>query len=295
MTRYAFQFVALLLLAVGANSRCLAWGANGHRIIGALAQQYLTASTQAAVSEILQGDDLVMASTWADEMRSSTDNVEFWTQRSSPWHYVNIRAGESYATSEKHPMGDALMAIETFSAILQDKPIPQGPVREGLEFHFGDLQSREQEVKAFSLRFLIHILGDLQQPLHSGYDGDRGGNDVTLRWFGETTNLHTLWDSLLVAHAGLSYSEYAQRLSSRLSRMPASDIRGMERGDPDLWAQEAQHLLGGIYAGHRGNTELGYDYAARFTPTVELQLVKGGVRTAHFLNSLFGGWSDEAP
>lgn len=283
------QISCVLALCLSGNS--YGWGAKGHRIIGELAQQHLTASTQAAVTEILEGDDLATAATWADEMRSSQDNVEFWSRRSAPWHYVNIPAGQDYASSEKNSQGDAFMAIETFSAILLDEPVPQGPVRDGLEFYFGDLQSREKEVKAFALRFLIHILGDLQQPLHMGYADDQGGNLVQLHWFGQTTNLHTLWDTLLVEQAGLSFTEYTQRLTNRINRTPSSDIRGLERTDPLVWEQESRRTLERVYSRHRESTDLSYEYAAQFVPTVEMQLVKGGLRTAYFLNSIFGGWS----
>lgn len=289
MQRFLLHSV-LLLLPLILSSNSFAWGARGHRIIAALAQQYLTASAQAAVNEILDGEDLATVSTWPDDMRSSQDNVEFWSRRTVPWHFVDIPAGEDYATAPHNPAGDAFAALETFSAILLDEQIPQGPVRDGLELYFGELQSGNKQLKGLALRFVIHILGDLQQPMHIGYPGDQGGNAVRLRWFGEATNLHSLWDTRLVEHSGLSYSEYAERLRIRISRTPASDIRSMERGDAELWVDESQHMLERIYAAHAENTELGYDYAAQFVPTVELQMVKGGLRTAHFLNSIFGGW-----
>lgn len=294
-THFLIRPLVLATLVMCFSSNCFAWGAKGHRIIGALAQQHLTASAQSAINDILEGDDLATASTWADEMRSSQDNVEFWSKRSAPWHYVNVPQGQDYASSDKNPLGDAFMAIETFSAILLDEDVPAGPVRDGLEFYFGDLKAKDKEVKAFALRFLVHVLGDLQQPLHMGYASDQGGNRVQLSWFGDATNLHTLWDTLLIENAGLSYTEYAQRLSNRISRTPASDVRGLERSDPDVWAKESERMLERIYAEHSASTELGYEYVAKFVPTVESQLVKGGLRTAYFLNSLFGGWNVGSP
>jgi hypothetical protein len=266
-----------------------AWGAKGHRIIGAIASQHLTASTKATIQEILQGDDLATAATWADEMRSSKDNVKFWSELASPWHYVNLPANGDYATAEKNPLGDALMAVTTFSAILRDEAIPAGPVRAGLEFYYGDLQANKLKVKAFALRFLIHILGDLQQPLHMGYANDRGGNEVKVLWFGKATNLHTLWDSQLIDQVDLSYSEYAARLDKRIAHLPAADIRRLQRVDTAQWLNESRQLLDQIYAKHDGANDFSYDYAAEFAPIVETQLVKGGLRTAYFLNTLFEG------
>jgi hypothetical protein len=283
--KYSLVAIALLMLTTAPHAN--AWGAKGHRIIGAIATHHLTASSKAAIHDILQGDDLATASTWADEMRSAKDNVEFWGLRSAPWHYINLPPNGDYASAEKNPLGDAVVAMETFSAILRDEPIPPGSVRAGLEFYYGNLDANKAKVKAFALRFLVHILGDLQQPLHMGYASDRGGNEVKVLWFGKASNLHTLWDSQLIDQADLSYSEYAERLNNRIGRMAATEIHRVQRADTAQWLKESRQLLDQIYAKHDGTNDLSYDYIAEFTPTVEAQLVKGGLRTAHFLNSLF--------
>jgi hypothetical protein len=273
----------------------LAWGQNGHRVIGALAEERLTDTARSAVEEILKGEDLATVSTWADEMRSAPDNPEFWATRAANWHYVNIAPGETYASSKKNPRGDAYVALETFIAILRDAPVPAGPVRDGLEFYFGDLAARKAEVRTFALKFLVHILGDLQQPLHSGYAADRGGNDVRLSWFGQTSNLHAIWDTQLIEQQDLSYTELAKRLSRRLARMPTAEIRALESAAPLTWIEESQGLLEHIYAQHAGSTDLSYAYADEFRPAVEARLVSGGLRTAYVLNSLFGEGPGPAP
>jgi hypothetical protein len=287
-------FVLTLLLCAGVLSAAdaMAWGQRGHRVIGHLAEQHLTAASKAAVRELLDGDDLATASTWADEMRNATDNPEFWNRYASTWHYVNLPKGETDYAKAPHntTTGDAWQALEAFTAILSDMPVPKGPVREGLEFYFGDLNKDPHAVKAFALRFMVHILGDLQQPLHSGYADDSGGNRVELTWFGRPTNLHTLWDSQLLENQDLSYTEYVTRLEARIEHTPLSDIRQMEQSDPQLWITEGRALLERIYAAHQESPELSYEYAAQFTPTVELQLERGGLRTANVLNSIFGGW-----
>lgn len=284
-----FHRLLFLVLTLGFGSPAYAWGAKGHRVIGALAGEHLTAAAQAAINELLEGDDLATAATWADEMRSAQDNPAFWSNYSANWHYVNIAPGVDYINSDKNPRGDAYMALETFSAILRDEPVPAGPVRDGLEFYFGSADMQQVAVKRFALKFLIHILGDLQQPLHSGYAVDRGGNDVDVFWFGQSSNLHTLWDTQLIEQQDLSYTELARLLDTRISRMPASEIRSLESAPPLDWIGEAQGRLEQIYARHADSTQLGYNYAAEFTPTVNAQLVKGGLRTAYILNSIFGG------
>lgn len=279
-----------LLLTCGASAPVLAWGAKGHRAIGAVAEERLTEAARAAVSELLEGEDLAEAATWADTMRGSRDNPAFWSDYAANWHFVNIAPGEDYASSAQNPRGDAYAALQTFVAILLDQPVPAGPVREGLEVYFGDLTARRTELRRFALRFLVHIVGDLQQPLHSGYASDRGGNEVELSWFGEKTNLHSVWDTRLVDYPDRSYQQLARRFSSRIGRTPASDVHYMESAAPLAWIEESHSLLERIYAQHATNSELGTRYTAQFVPTVETQLVKGGLRTAYVLNSIFGGW-----
>ncbi len=92
----------------------------------------------------------------------------------------------------------------------------------------------------------------------------------------------------MIEQQGLSYTELAHKLGDRIGRMPASEIRSLESAAPLAWIAESQGMLERIYARHAGNTELGYDYAAEFGPTVEAQLIKGGLRTAHILNTVFG-------
>src|SRR5687767_12727097 len=151
-----------------------AWGTKAHVVIGMLAEERLTPATRAAVEELLAGDEFASATIWADEMRGAQDKPEFWTRYAANWHYVNIDKGGDYSSSQKNPRGDAYAALQTFAAILLDDPVPPGPVREGLEFYFGSLAAQPAEVKRFALKFALHILGDLQQPLHSGYADDRG-------------------------------------------------------------------------------------------------------------------------
>jgi hypothetical protein len=273
----------------------LAWGTQGHRMIGALAEDRLTPAAQAEVRKLLGNEDLAAASTWADEMRGSSDNRAFWSSYASNWHYVNIPAGSTYATSPRNPRGDALLALATFSAILTDEPIPAGVVQDGLRLYFPRFDPHAAEVKRFALRFLLHILGDLQQPLHTGHVDDRGGNAIEFRWQGRNTNLHALWDSALLGYTNIDEAAYVRRLRARLDHIPASDLRNYEAADVSTWLQEASRMLERIYSRLPNESTDAKAYAAEFVPTVELQLLKGGVRTAWFLNNIFGGWPVGAP
>jgi hypothetical protein len=290
MRKLNVSLLAIFLFLTAASSAAQAWGAKGHRVIGALAEERLTDATRAAVDAILEGESLVEVSTWADTMRAAPDNPQFWSDYAANWHFVNIAPGADYARSDKNPRGDAYRALQAFVAILLNEPVPAGPIREGLELYFGDLAAHKPELRRFALKFLVHIIGDLQQPLHSGYASDRGGNAVNLSWFGDSTNLHSVWDTRLVEYADMSERQLVRRFGNRIGRTPASDVYYMETAAPLAWIEESRALLERIYAQHAASTELDTGYTAQFVPTVETQMVKGGLRTAYVLNSLFGGW-----
>lgn len=281
------SFWTLLLLAASAD--VLAWGSKGHRIIALVAAERLMPAAQAEVAALLQGDDLATASTWADEMRGSRDKAAFWSTAAT-WHYVNLAPGSNYANSPKEARGDAVVALETFTAILLDEPLPQGPVSAALAAYFSDFDPHSIEVKRFALKFAVHILGDLQQPLHAGYAADRGGNQIALVWQGKDINLHSLWDTTLPDFSGLNEQAYTKRLLNRLDHTPNSDIHSMERGDPREWLDESTRLLKRIHVHDDDSVMQEKSYAAEFVPTVETQMVKGALRTAYYLNSIFGGW-----
>ena len=249
-------FAVLLLLAA---TPTLAWGQNGHRITGAIADKHLSPKARAGVTEILGTETLAEASVWPDFMRSAPDN--FWQKDSVPFHYVTIPVGGT-AYSGAPPQGDAATALAKYSAVLRD---PRA-----------SLSDRQT-----ALRFVIHIVGDLSQPLHVGRDGDRGGNDVKVSFFGDPTNLHTLWDTLLVENQNLSFSEWTPWL---LAAATPQQMRDWSSPDPMQWIADSIVVRETIYP---ANPELGYSYVFQQNDNLRRQLTKGGFRLASYLNALF--------
>ena len=125
------------------------WGKNGHRVIGEIATQNLTRQTLKVVNEILDGQSLALVSTWADEMKS---NSEF--DKYSPWHYVNIPLDKEYNQIEKNPKGDIIQSINKCIEVLEDK-------------------NSLKVDKSFHLKYLVHLVGDVHQPLHTGRYEDK--------------------------------------------------------------------------------------------------------------------------
>jgi hypothetical protein len=245
----------LLAASVG---DALAWGANGHRITGAIGERYLTADAQAAVRAILEpGETLAEAATWADFVRSDPA----W-KKADPWHYVTLLDGAAYAPDKAPADGDAMTALAHFQAVLRDKTASRA-----------DRQA--------ALRFVVHLVGDLHQPLHVGCRADHGANDVKVEFFGAPTSLHAVWDSRLIAHEELSYSELANGLAAKITPEQAAL---WSTPDPLVWMAESSALCATLYP---PTAKLSYEYEFAHQATVHQRLQQGGLRIAATLNGLF--------
>lgn len=253
-------FLLLSVLLTLPASEGFAFGKTGHRVVGEIAQRHLTPVAQAAVQDILADEMLWQSANYPDEMRSSSD--EFWRYNSPPLHYVSIPNDMSYEDSEKNSKGDAYEAVLRFIATLED-------------------DSATKDEKALALRFLTHLAGDLHQPMHAGLAEDRGGNLIEVRWFGEETNLHTVWDSKLIDNQQLSYTEWV----ALLDRADEETIARYQQATPQDWINELLALRTGIYDVGDGN--FSYQYIYDYTPLIKEQLLKGGLRLAGILNQIY--------
>jgi hypothetical protein len=271
IARFLALFAASALLV---PSPALAWGKTGHRVVAAIADTQLSGLARAHVEEILgPGESLDEAATWPDEMRAAPS--AFWQKTATPWHYVTLN-GIIY--DHAPPEGDALQALEHFREVLQD---PNASLSD----------------KQLALRFVVHIVGDLHQPMHTGKCCDRGGNEVKVTFFGKPTNLHAVWDSQLVDDEQLSFTELAARLERHISNRQLIDWWDI---NPRDWISESAEIRDTLYPratvqppkGKRKGKgaalpELSYSYVFKYTPVMEQRLSQGGVRLAAYLNELF--------
>jgi hypothetical protein len=251
---------ATAAIAIAPQGPAFAWGAIGHRVTGAIAEDNLDGTARAHVRLILGDETLAQAATWPDEQRS--DPAEFWQKTASPWHYVTVPAGTAYTTALAPPEGDAVTALTRFAATLRD---PRASLAD----------------KQLALRFTVHIIGDLHQPLHAGRPGDRGGNLVAVTWFGKPTNLHALWDSAMIDDRQLSYLEMAAFLKHAIT--PAQVI-AWDDVRPATWIGESVALRETIYP---ASPDLGFAYAWKNRQAVDTRLSMAGVRIAAYLNWVF--------
>lgn len=251
--------VVLLALPMAAS----AWSAFGHRLVAALAADQLTARTQAQIVELLQGEaepTLPGIATWADQLR---DNDPDLGKRSAKWHYVNMPEGTcDYVPARDCRNGDCLIeAIRKQTAILSDTSRPRGE-------------------RAQALKFVVHFIGDVHQPLHVGLGRDRGGNDVQVNLDGKGMNLHSLWDRELLASTGRGQAGYTEHLQA----LPPPKAR---QGTVEDWARESCDIVAtpGFYP---PRATLDHDYVRRWTPVAETRLRLAGQRLARVLNDALG-------
>jgi hypothetical protein len=244
-------------LLLSTPSSLFAWGPNGHRIVGRIAMNHLTDEAAIAVTCLIGPEGLDQVSTWPDEIRSDPG----WKQ-STPWHFISIDDGETLETTARDPAGDVLEAIQRFTAVLRD---PQAT----------------RPAKQEALRFLVHFVGDIHQPLHVGRRADRGGNSIKVTLLGQETNLHSVWDSGLIDNEKLSFSE----LAAFIDHPTLQELQTWQSAPPAEWANESKAVRDRVY--QIGDGKLSYEYAYQNIPLVKRRLLQGGVRLAGLLNSIF--------
>jgi hypothetical protein len=236
----------------------LGYGPEGHLIAGRAAEPMLCRRAADAVARLGGGDDLGEIGLWADRIRSDAAYAN-----AAPWHYVNIPDGARVDDHRTPPEGDVLWAIEHFRARLVD----------------GALDDRE---RGEALRFLVHFVVDLHQPLHVGLAEDRGGNGVAILYAGETINLHALWDTQVVERAGLSLADYTKIVTRRAAAVDDGDVL-----DHEMWAAESLALRGVVYAFGAAGREPSAEYLDRGAALTQTRLALAAARLAGTLNSIF--------
>ena len=259
MRNLVFLFVFLLNYVPSISASLEDWGPTGHRVVGAIATEYLKPEVKTIIEELLDGQSLALVSTYADEIKSDSRYREY-----SPWHYVNFPFDKTYEAHPKSEKGDIIVAIGKCISKLKDN-------------------KASKEDKAFHLKLLVHFLGDLHQPLHVGIAEDRGGNELQVRWFDEGVNLHHVWDERIIEKFGMSYSELAENRG----KLSPSEIADIQSGELIDWMYESRNLCLDVYEHTSVGDKLWYPYMYRYAHTVRHQLHKGGLRLAALLNDIF--------
>lgn len=249
----------LLFLLVPLLGHSNYWGKTGHRVTGHIAENHLTGKAKRALNDLLDGHSLAFVSTFADEIKADRTYSKF-----SAWHYVNYPLGMRYEDSSKSKFGDVVQAIEECTRIVKD-------------------ENSSRADRVFYLKMLVHLVGDLHQPMHASRAEDKGGNGIQLQWFGEGTNLHRVWDKNLILSYGMTYTE----LADELKQVSKKERKKIQEGTIYDWVQESHELCAEIYNSAEVGEKLGYQYGYKYNDVLFQQLQRGGLRLAKVLNDLF--------
>lgn len=258
MKKFTILIFALLLGLYGFTSK-KDWGPTGHRTIGKIAEKYLTRKAKKKITKLLQGESLAFVSTYADEIKSDKKYNKFYT-----WHYVNFPIDSTYEKSVKNPKGDIITGINYCITVLKNK------------------KSSVQD-KRFYLKMLVHLIGDLHQPLHIGRAEDKGGNTIQVRWFNKGSNLHRVWDEDMIEQWNMSYVE----LANNERKLTKKQIVLIKKGTVLDWMYDTRKLTKKVYKSVKVGEKLRYRYSYIYFPIVRQQLQKGGIRLAKLLNDIF--------
>jgi len=254
----------MLLLGLLLPGLASAWSAQGHRIIGELAERQVLPETRAQIARLLRGledPSLAGVANWADEVRPLPE----W-RHTARWHYVNFPdLSCNYAPARDCPDGHCVIgAINEHERMLADRS--------------ASIQQRRQ-----ALKFLVHFVGDVHQPMHAGLRSDRGGNDFQLRYQRQGMNLHAVWDNLILRSREPDWMRYVELLSDQAG--PEADPTLASDNPARDWAIESCRIIAehGLYPSE-GHRRIDSAYLDRHRPVAEARLQQAGTRLARVLD-----------
>lgn len=256
MKKLLFLLLTIFLI-LPQKSYC--WGQTGHRVVGQIAYNHLTKKARKNIQKVLGNESLAMASFWMDNIKSD-DNYDFQYY----WHFATIPDSLTYEQAGTPEEGDVIQMLELFIGELKTKKF-----------------TYEGELHA--LRCLVHLIGDIHQPLHVGNGKDKGGNDIKLKYMYQNSNLHRVWDSGMIDEQQLSYTEYATAID-----FPSeAQIASWQNSTVIDWANESKYYREQVY-NLPEDKFLTYKYTFDNIDTLNLRLLQAGIRLAGILNEIYG-------
>lgn len=236
------------------------WGQKGHDAVAYIAECHLTDTTRVAIDSLLDGKSIVYWANWLDNA-SHTPQYAY----SKTWHYKNIDEDETFESAPTLQSGNIVTALTEQIATLRSS-------------------NTSKEDAALALKIIVHLMGDIHQPMHLGRSTDLGGNRHSVKYFNRNANLHSVWDSNLPESTHKwSYTEWQQQID-RANPEQQADIM---RGTIEEWAKETHEICKEVYSSTPQETNISYDYIAKWTTTIETQFLRGGLRLSEVLNAIF--------
>ena len=240
------------------------WGVLGHRIVGQIAESYLTPKARIAIQKILGSESIAMVSNWADFIKSDSAYQYIYN-----WHFIDVDSGLTKTELRDYLQKDTATDLFTKTNFL---------IRQLKNKHLS------MDKKRMYLKLLIHFVGDIHQPFHIGRHADLGGNKIKLTWFSTPTNLHAIWDEQLVNFQQLSYTEYTMAINRNTN---AKQRLTWQKQPISEWIIESHQLAERLYSEVTPDQKLSYRYNYDNIQVLNERLLKAGVRLAGLLNELF--------
>jgi hypothetical protein len=254
----------LLMTLLGSGLTPIRWGPDGHRIVADIALPRLSRAAADETRRLLGGQNINEIASWADAVRSQRPNT-------APWHYIDIEIGDTSYVPARDCKANAcvIWAVESQLAVLADR-------------------TKGDSLRAEALKFVVHFVGDLHQPLHAGERADKGGNDVKLQFQGRLSNLHSVWDSGILLSFGQTDAEIVQQLDADIARR--KDIAALSGGTVTQWVMESHDLARDVvYRNLPNSLEISQAYIDAAKPVVYERLLRGGIRLGAMLEHALGG------
>ena len=249
-----------------------AWGPLGHSVVAELAQRHLSPNAEAEVVRLLAPEhtkSLADIANWPDQMQDDPAMAGLWKQTRSQ-HYINFHGGSACDYVPPRDCGDGrcvVSALQYYVGVLGDR-------------------SKSDSVRRNALKFVVHFVGDIHQPLHAGYRDDKGGNTFQVQFDGKGTNLHKVWDSRMLYSRGLDWQQYAQRLDSAVPVTLPAPIAPLDN-EYAQWAEESCRITARP-AFYPPDHKITPAYVNAELPVADQRLREAGRRLAEVLNLALG-------
>jgi hypothetical protein len=265
-------FVGLVSIALLAPAQGWAWGVTGHRTVAEIASSLIQPATKKRINTLLSGQSMISVATWADAIRTKPE----WAE-TAWYHFEKIDDGKSYLENLKGLPHDQQDLGGVVMAILQAEKVFISP-------------SVTDQEKANALKFIIHFVGDIHQPLHTGRPEDKGGNKIPRVWDGVNTNLHAIWDSLIIEKGHQDIFSIAPKANQEdiygpylTNKFKDTKLTVRQLTDVNVWVDECLQMRPDAYT---YMDEDAAHYSERFIDTVDSRIYLAGVRLAAMLNQM---------
>jgi hypothetical protein len=257
MKKY-FSIALLCMISIA----LISWGVVGHKTVATIAENHLTPKSKNMVKALLGNESLADVASWADQVLKEPEY-----KNTAPEHYLNVQLGLSYADFHKEVL--AQTRDNVYKGLLKNEEVLKS-------------QTSTKEQRTVALKFIVHFVGDLHQPMHVSRAEDKGGNTIQLQFNGQGTNLHSLWDSKLIGKESKSF----EQMAIDYDKATPQQIKQWQSDDMMKWLFESYQISSKLYTEIEQNNKLDDAYYKSHIGIVNERIEMAGIRLAGLLNKI---------